>query len=376
MLPSAPAAHWFRSGREIFPAMLDAIAGAQKSVRLESYIFADDHLGRLFREKLVQAARQGAKVQVLADAFGSLTLSADFFEPLAGAGGEVRFFNPLRFSRFGVRDHRKLLVCDGKTIFVGGANIADCYDGDGVTQGWFDLMVGFEDEQLGLQLEKDFDHLFSAADFQQYPLPRFRAFRHLRFRQASQTGLFAVRPGRGAGIFQRALQRDLTGATSADFIVPYFLPNRALRKRLRQIVRRGGRARLILPAHCDVPVARLAGMVYYQRLLRAGVEIYEYQPQILHAKLFIVDDKVYAGSSNLDVRSFKLNYELMLRFAESATVARAKEIFTETLAHSRRIELKEFRRSLNFWQRWKNHWSHFLLARVDPLVALRQIQSR
>jgi cardiolipin synthase A/B len=133
--------------------------------------------------------------------------------------------------------------------------------------------------------------------------------------------------------------------------------------------------RLILPAHCDVPVARAAGLVYYARLLRGGVEIYEYQPQILHAKLYRVDEKVFAGSSNLDVRSFKLNYELMLEFADRATVDGAREIFAAALKNSRRVELKEFRRSQNFWQRWKNRWAHFLLARVDPLVALRQIRA-
>jgi cardiolipin synthase len=131
--------------------------------------------------------------------------------------------------------------------------------------------------------------------------------------------------------------------------------------------------RLILPAHCDVPVARAAGLIYYARLLRAGVEIYEYQPQILHAKLCIVNGKVFAGSSNLDVRSFKMNYELILQFNDHAAVDGAKEIFSEALKNCRRIELKEFHRSQNFWQRWKNHWAHFLVARIDPLVALRHI---
>ena len=86
-----------------------------------------------------------------------------------------------------------------------------------------------------------------------------------------------------------------------------------------------------------------------------------------------MDEKVYAGSSNLDLRSFKLNHELMLRLADGATVAGAREIFAAALAESRRIELPAFLRSQNFWRRWKNHWAHFLLARIDPLVALRQI---
>jgi cardiolipin synthase len=233
-------------------------------------------------------------------------------------------------------------------------------------------MAKIEDAALAAGLTEEFVRIFSNAAFEHGRLRRLRVFRRIR-RRTDAAQILAVQPGRGAGNFQRALQQALARASAADFIVPYFLPNRRLRKLLRQIVRRGGRVRLILPAHCDVPVARAAGLVYYARLLRAGVEIYEYQPQILHAKLCIVDEKVFAGSSNLDVRSFKLNYELMLQFNDPATVAGAKEIFSGALKNSVRIELKKFRRSQNFWQRWKNRWAHFLVARIDPLVALRHI---
>ena len=355
--------------------MLAAVENARQSVALEIYIIADDQTGRKILHALLRAANRGVRVRVLADAFGSMTLPADFFSPLTAAGGEIRFFNPLRFGRFGVRDHRKLLLCDGATAFVGGANLTDEYDGDGVTRGWFDVMIQIEHAGLTADLTAAFENLFSAAAFERRPLPRFRIFRQIRRPPAGTTRILAVKPGRGAGVFQRALQHDLARARTADIITPYFLPNRRLRKQLRQIVRRGGRVRLILPAHCDVPVARAAGLVYYSRLLRGGVEIYEYQPQILHAKLFIVDEKVFAGSSNLDIRSFNLNYELMLRLTDGATVAGAREIFSAALKNSRRIGPKEFRRSQNFWQRWKNHWAHFLLARIDPLIALRQFQS-
>ncbi len=355
--------------------MLEAIGQARRSVELEIYIFANDEIGRRFLDALTQAAKRGARVRVLADAFGSLTLSANFFQPLLAVGGEVRFFNPLRFSRFGVRNHRKLLVCDRQTAFLGGANICDCHSGDGITTGWFDLMVKIEEAELATQLADEFEQTFANAGFAHGRFRRLRAFRRFR-RRTNETQIFAVRPGRGAGSFQRALHQDLAHAHSADFIVPYFLPRRKLRKLLRQTVQRGGHVRLILPAHCDVSIARAASLIYYARLLRAGVEIYEYQPQILHAKLCLVDEKVFAGSSNLDVRSFNMNYELMLRFADPITVAGAKEIFSETLRHSRRIELKEFRRSQTFWQRWKNYWAHFLVARIDPLLALRHIASR
>lgn len=364
---------WFRGGQEFFPALVAAVENARLTLDLETYIFADDHVGRQMLRALVRAADRGVRVRVLVDAFGSMTLPPGFFEPLTSAGGDVRFFNPLRFGRFGVRDHRKLLLGDATTVFVGGANFTDDYDGDGVERGWFDAMLRLEDAALKSDLTADFEKLFSTAGGGHRPRPGLRAFRRIRREPVSATRILSVKPGRGAGTFQRALQHDLMQAKSADFIVPYFLPNRRLRKLLRQIVRRGGRVRLILPAHCDVPVARAAGLVYYARLLRGGVEIYEFQPQILHAKLYLVDEKVYAGSSNLDLRSFKLNHELMLRLADGATVAGAREIFAAALAESRRIELPAFLRSQNFWRRWKNHWAHFLLARIDPLVALRQI---
>jgi cardiolipin synthase len=367
-----PNPQWLCGGGKFYPAMLAAIAQARQSINLEIYIFADDTIGGQFLAALTRAAETGVRVRVLADAYGSLTLSEKFFTPLIQAGGEFRFFNPLRFSRFGVRDHRKLLICDRQTAFLGGANICDYHSGDGITQGWFDLMIRITGAEFAGLLAEEFEQTFANASFAHGRFRRLRAFRHFR-RRTEDAQILAVRPGRGASSFQRALHQELARAQSADFIVPYFLPSRRLRKLLRQIVQRGGRVRLILPAHCDVPLARAAGLIYYARLLRSGVELYEYQPQILHAKLCIVDEKVFAGSSNLDVRSFNLNYELMLRFTDAATVAGAKEIFAEALQHSRRIEQKAFRQSQNFWQRWKNYWAHFLVARVDPLVGLRQI---
>jgi len=369
------AVQWLCGGREFYPAMIEAIQSARRTLDLEVYIFANDRIGHAFLDALVDAAQRGVRVRLLVDSFGSVTLSANFFEPLLNAGGKVRYFNPLRFGRFGVRDHRKLLLCDGEIAFIGGANLAKEYDGDGVESGWFDFMLRIEDTALAVDLIGVFERLYSLAINRLHPRPRLRAFRRIRRGPMSITRILAVKPGRGVGTFQRALQHDLTRAQSVDLIVPYFLPNRRLRKLLCKVVRRGGRVRLILPARCDVPVARAAGLVYYARLMRAGVEIYEYQPQVLHAKLVVVDDKVYAGSSNLDIRSFKLNYELMLRLTDAASVAGARELFASALARSWRVEPHLFRRRQNLWQRWKNYWAHFLLVRIDPLVALRQINN-
>jgi len=371
-----PDSHeWLCGGENYFPAMLAAIAAARTSIDLEIYIFANDAIGRDFLHALTRSAQSGVRVRVLVDSYGSLTLPGKFFQPLTTAGGEVRFFNPLRFNRFGVRDHRKLLICDGLTTFIGGANISNDYDGNGITHGWLDLMIKMQSTPLATALTKEFEHIFSSADFKEGLLRKLRAFRQIR-RRTKAAEVLPIRPGRGASSYQRALYADLKNAASADLITPYFLPSRKLRKQLRQIVKRGGRVRLILPRLSDVPVSRAAGLVYYPRLLHAGIEIYEYQPQILHAKLYRVDEKVFAGSSNFDYRSFNLNYELMLRFTDQATVEGAKDIFTAVLKNSRQIERKEFVRSQNFWARWKNRWAHFLVARIDPFFALRQIGRR
>jgi cardiolipin synthase len=373
--PKNPALQWLCTGREIFPAMLAALGAAQKSIRLETYIYSDGQLGRQFLAALLAAARRGVRVRVLVDAAGSWFLPDDFFQPLVAAGAEVRRFNPLHLWRFGVRDHRKLLVCDESVIFIGGFNVADEYDGDGVTRGWCDLGVRLENPALAGELADSFEELFALSDFHRKPLLRLRAFKRKRKSPNSEGELLSIRPGLGASPFQTALYRDLAKARDVRIVSAYFLPTRRVRRDLLRVVRRGGRVQLLLAGKSDVPVSQMAARSMYHRLLKAGVEIYEYQPQILHAKLILCDGVAYAGSSNLDIRSLNLNYELMLRFTDKTAVAEAQEIFERVLKHSRKIELHSWRKTQTLWPRWKNHWAHFLLARVDPFVALRQFRT-
>jgi len=368
---------WLCTGREIFPAMLKAIAAARHSIRLETYIYADGRLGKQFLETLTASARRGVRVQVLVDAAGSWFLANDFFKPLTDAGGHVRRFNPLNFWRFGVRDHRKALVVDDAAAFIGGFNISDEYDGDGITCGWCDAGAKIENRPLVEKLATSFDDLFATADFQRRPLLRLRAFKRRRrgSRKKSGEDLLLTHPGAGRSLFQIALHNDLHQAKEIDIISAYFLPTRQLRRDLRWAARRGARVRLILAGKSDVPLAQLAARHYYRRLLRSGVEIYEYEPQILHAKLMIAGQAAYVGSANLDIRSLKLNYEIMARFQDDAIVAGAREQFERVLKHCRRVRLQDWQRSQTFWQRWKSYWAHLLLRHVDPYVALRQFHA-
>jgi cardiolipin synthase A/B len=359
---------WLRSGDEVFPAMLAAIDAAQTEVRLEIYTFAGDDLGIQFREALVNSRRRGVKVVVLLDAFGSQSLGTSFLDPLLAAGGEVRWFNPMLFKRLGYRDHRKVLVCDDTVAFIGGFNISTKYRGDGVHSGWRDLGLRVSGP-LALPLAGAFDEMFARANSPQKAFARLRKSAAKRRVAAGAAELLLSAPGRGRNPFPRALDKDLAQARTVQIISAYFLPTWRIRRELARAARRGARVQLILAGKSDVYLSQLAGRSLYRRLLRAGVEIYEYQPQILHAKLIIVDDAVYAGSSNLDPRSLRINYELTLRFPDPELAARARACFADCLAHSQRIELAAWRKSRTWLHRIQQRWAYFLLVHVDISVA-------
>jgi len=365
---------WLRSGDEAFPAMLTAIDEATSSVQLESYIFADDEVGRRFRDALVRAAQRGVVVRVLVDAIGSFGLTEEFWTPLRAAGGEARVFNPLTLKRVSIRNHRKLLACDRRVAFIGGFNISQDYEGDGVTRGWLDLGLRIEGP-LAAELASSFDAMFGLAEFRHKRLVRLWRAQHKRTIAAEDEQLLLGGPGRGRNPIRRALHQDLAHARDVQIIEAYFLPTWRIRRSLARVARRGGSTRLILAGKTDVALSQLAGRSVYRRLLNAGVAIHEYEPQVLHAKLLILDEAVYVGSANLDPRSLSINYELMVRFANPQMAGEARALFAETLKRSRQIDLETWKRSRGFWTRLKERWAYFLLVRVDPHVARRQWRS-
>jgi cardiolipin synthase len=370
----AMAFEWLTTGDRAFAAAGEAISTAQLSIRLEAYYFADSQLGLRVLNALVQARQRGVLVRVLVDAVGSIGLTDDFWEPLWAAGGEVRWFNPLSLERFAIRDHRKLLVCDETVAFIGGFNIAPEYEGDGVARGWRDVGLSVEGD-LAFELAAAFDEMFARAEFRHKRIFRLRRFATKRAVPARDWQLLLSGPGRGRNPFQRALRSDLASARNIQIIAAYFLPPVRLRRLLERVARRGSRVQLILAGQSDVPLAQLAARSLYRRLLKAGVEIYEYGPQILHAKLLVADEVVYVGSANLDPRSLRINYELMVRLTKEEIAAQARLIFADTLTYCRVVERRGWRASQGGWQRLKQRWAYFLLARLDPYVAGWQYRS-
>jgi cardiolipin synthase len=374
--PASGAIGWslYAEGDAFFPAMLAAIAAARFSVRLETYIFQAAGIGLRVLDALTQAAQRGARVRVLVDGFGSNALPDSFWAPLRNAGGEVRVFNPLRINRLGIRDHRKLVVCDDAVAFVGGYNIAPNYEGNGVERGWHDVALRVQGP-LAEALGSTFDRLYSVASFRRKPFMRLRRGMEKRVVEACGCVVLLGGPGRGGSPLLKALRRDLARARSVQIMVAYFLPTRRLRLSLARAARRGALVELILPGESDVALSKLATESVYRRLLRAGICIREYQPQMLHGKLFVIDDVVYVGSSNLDPRSLRLNYELTVRLEGRDIAEAARSVFAECGAHSQPVDQKLWRHERSLWTRVKQRFAHFVMARLDPWLALAQWRS-
>jgi len=351
--------------------MLAAIDDAKKEVCLETYTFSAGSPGERFRDALIRARQRGLRVRVLIDGLGSYGLPSDFFEPLKAVGAEVRVFNPVVLNRMSIRNHRKLLACDDQVAFIGGFNIAPEYEGDGVKCGWCDVGMKITGP-LAAQLASSFDEMFARADFRHKRFMRFRRFDAKKSVARPAEQILFGGPGRGQSPFKRALSHDLKNARDVKIMVAYFLPTWSLRRELAEVIRRGGKVQLILAGKSDVPLSQLAARSLYRRILKAKAELYEYEPQILHAKLVIVDDAVYVGSSNLDSRSLQINYELMIRFQNAQVVKEARQVFECALKHSKQIDLEQWRKSRTLWQKLKQRFAYWILVRIDPYFARRQ----
>ncbi len=370
-----PDVRWLRTGAEAFQRMLEAIAAARHSIRFEMYIFRADETGARFRDALTAAAARGVNVHVLLDGVGSTGLWSDCWRELRAHGGTARVFNPFSLRGFLFRDHRKLLVIDDQVAFVGGFNIANEYDGDGVTVGWRDLGWELHHPDAVKPLAAAFDGMFRRFDLHHRFLRRIRQPLARRIRVGAHGPVLLGGPRLRRDPFGASLLQALREAKNVQLVSGYFVPTYRLRRALRRVARRGGTVELLLAGQSDVPIAQTAARALYGSLLRAGVRIYEYQPQILHAKMAIVDDAVFVGSANLDIRSHRINYELMVRVDSAPLAAEARAIFAADQARSVEITLPMWRTGRSWLTRLRGHWAVFFFTKIDPWLVRHQLRS-
>jgi cardiolipin synthase len=366
-------ARWLHDGNEAYAAMIELIDAARLSVRLESYIIRPQGPAERIRAALARAVARSVQVWVLYDAFGSEGLPGNYFAAIVGQGARVAQFSPARQLRLAFRNHRKLLVVDDARAVVGGLNIAPEYQGDGVTSGWRDLALQIEGP-VASTLAQSFDAMYALADISPRALREFRSEARQVPSPTGPVALYTSGPGWPHGRLRAALRRDLQAGREVCCMAAYFLPGRRIRRALLGCRRRGGRVRLLLAGPTDVPAARYAGENLYAVLLRYGAHLYEYRPQVLHAKLVVIDSIVYVGSCNLDRRSLDINYELLLRLEWPALADEARQMFGAALEHSAALP-RDWAAHRHWWQRWRSRFAYWVLTRVDPLMARRKLRS-
>lgn len=382
------AAKLLQNGDEAYPVMLDLIASARKRISMETYIVGKDQITDEFFKALRDAARRGVEVRLLVDAAGyHRKIYADLSE-MDVPNLQARVFNPFFMSwtivRGNNRDHRKILVVDGHYAVMGGINLSDVQRGDGIS-GWRDtalLVTG----PAAVDAERIFAETWEQAGrgwlgknlpvFILNPYKKAIDAPFLRLREALlDQGLF-VPPDYEApdhpdafpdGFYHtreaavraigsspdawasRTLDATVAGIAGAreriDAAYAYFVPPRDIRLALTAAAKRGVRVRLLLPGRADVRFVREIGMKRYGELLEAGVEIYEWQHEILHAKTMAVDgDLLIVGSANMDSRSYFLNYEAVFAVRDAALAEAAHRRFEQDLGEARQLTLEAWKR--------------------------------
>jgi cardiolipin synthase len=369
--PDGHALHWLDTGEKFLEAELAAITHAASSIRLERYIFRASIVGERFRAALTEAARRGVKVTLMLDAVGCWGLPRHYFSEIATLGGKVIWFNPVRWRLWSFRDHRKILVVDAAQAFVGGCNIAPEYAGDGVSTGWRDGGLAV----TGPVVQHLMDSFENQAEIAGNQIWRVRKKSRCGWVcGGADVSLLLTRPGLHQGVFQRALQGDLRHAQDVAITTAYFLPVGKVKRMLLHAARHARHFRLLLPGKSDVPLLKVAARALYSGFHRRGAKIYEYQPQMLHAKVLIVDDIVYIGSSNLDPRSLTINFEVMLRIRSAALAQQARHTFERDLAHSHAVRPISWRKPSGWWQRFKQRLARFIFTRLDLGLAQYFVQ--
>jgi cardiolipin synthase len=334
------------NGDEIFADMLAAIRGAQKSVTFEMYIYWRGTIGEEFTAALVERARAGVKVHVLIDAVGSQKIDEQVIERMRAAGARVELYNPLRWhtlARMNNRTHRKILVVDGRIGYTGGVGIGDEWRGDARNPGeWRDTHFRLEGPAVA-QMQAAF--MENWIEVTGEVLHGAEYFPELAKAGSSLAQFFVSSPGGGGESAQLLYLMSIAAAArSIQLSAAYFVPDNNEVRQLVAARKRGVRVQIIVPGPItDSSFVRRASRSTWGELLRAGVEIYEYQPTFFHVKVMSVDGVwVSVGSTNFDSRSFSTNDEANLNVHDRAFAEAQERIFAADLARSRRITLEEW----------------------------------
>lgn len=350
------------NGDQFYETELDAIGAARTYICLEAYIFQKGEIAGRFIAAFAERARAGVEVRLVLDTVGSLNTWRSTFRELIAAGGRVEWYNPLRWynlARFNSRTHREMLIVDGETAFIGGAGVADhWYLSRGRRKRWRDTMVqvrGRAVDSLQAMFAENWleasGELLSSSKY--YPAKTADGRGRAMVINSTPT---VGRATRARMLFQMLIA---TAKRRIHITTPYFLPDTGMRRALIDALGRGVEIKILAPGrHSDHLLTRRSSRRLYGPLLRAGAEIYEYQPSMIHTKSTMVDGIwSVVGSTNFDSRSFGINDEVNVAACDEELAARLEEDFRADLALSHRVTYEEWRKRpamerANEWIGW------------------------
>ncbi len=336
------------NGKDFIQELLNAINEAEEHIHIMFYIFEDDATGHLVRNALIEKARQGVEVRLIYDSVGCWSVNPSFYDEIRCAGGYVSAFFKVRFPIFtnkvNYRNHRKVVVVDGKVGFVGGFNIADRYVTGGEWAVWRDTMLVLRGGAVyGLQISFLIDWYFADRSL----VSGRRYFPLLSDMSGSDSMLQIVtsNPVGHSRIIMNGLLFSLIGAREYIYMqTPYLMPNEPVITAMQAAALSGIDVRLMIPLKSDSRLTDYASFSYLGELLNAGVKIYLYERGFLHSKMLVSDDMLSAvGSANIDFRSFDYNFEINAYVYDTDVAKRLRALFLDDSKGCRQLTLREYR---------------------------------
>jgi cardiolipin synthase A/B len=346
------------NGDQIFPAMLQAIRAASKTITFETYIYWSGDIGREFANALANRARAGVKVHVLLDWVGSQKMEASYLQEMQEAGVAIVKYHPpswYTLNKLNNRTHRKLLVVDGHVGFIGGVGIADKWTGNaGDPEHWRDTHYRIEGPAVA-QMQAAF-----ADNWTKVTGAVFHTAEYLPpLKEAGSQYAQVFKSSIDGGAESMHLMYLLSIAASVKSIqlsMAYFVPDDLTLSVMLDALRRGVKIQIILPGPItDAELVQRASRAKWGEIMQAGGEIYQYQPTMFHCKVLVVDGLwVSVGSTNFDSRSFRLNDEANLNVYDAGFAAEQIRIFAEDLKRSRRVSFEEWQSRPWTEKLWEN----------------------
>ena len=377
--PDFPGTHFHIAGHDLhvvhspqdrLGAVLGLIARAKKSIQMFFYMFGDDATGREVRDALVAAANNGVHVQLIIDSFGSGNVSDRFFDALVEAGGCYHCFSTRKGLGYIIRNHQKILIADSAHALVGGFNITDDYFGRAGDNSWEDLGIIVS----GVQAQKLSDYFEDLARASNNGKVRYRSIRNIihQWRPGiGQVQWLLGGPTNRISPWAITFKRSLEAGKKFDIVSAYFSPSQTILRRLAKAAKHNKRSRLVVAGKTDNNATIAAARLLYRYLMRRKTRIFEFQSRPLHMKLMVIDDTVYIGSANLDVRSMFINLEIMVRIKDAGLALHMRKLIDELVTQSEEQTRILLKARDSYWSRFKAALAYFLVNSVDYTIGRR-----